>query len=180
MSSDQQRNRQEQVGEQNVRDTENGASAAAVAEKRSIAAKKRESRNSQDPVERKSEMSRSFEAEGLAKLFGIQSQTDSKKRNHSLFEGPPGEENVDWTIVLESLQVVDSRTFNDYLFSLISIFFSFQREKMLAIARKEEHYVNRSLFYFTSSSMLRFFSASTAFSSCTCSCSVAEIFLIYL
>ena len=145
MSSDQQRNRQEQVGEQNVRDTENGASAAAVAEKRSIAAKKRESRNSQDPVERKSEMSRSFEAEGLAKLFGIQSQTDSKKRNHSLFEGPPGEENVDWTIVLESLQVVDSRTFNDYVVSLIAIFFLF-REKRCLLSQEKKNITSIALF----------------------------------
>lgn len=135
--------------------------ASPTVEAGSLRTKPRDSRQSQA----KSDMSRSFEADGLARLFGIQQVQgdDSRKRNpsESIPGNPPTMDVVDWTLVLESLQ---ERTLLCHmpliLYTQISNFvppkfLCEQREKMLAIARKEEHYVNRSLFYFTSSSKLR-------------------------
>uniref|UniRef100_A0A6T8D018 Ion transport domain-containing protein n=1 Tax=Cryptomonas curvata TaxID=233186 RepID=A0A6T8D018_9CRYP len=96
--------------------------------------KKREQKGSEVSSENKSQLSRSCDAQGITKLFGVQPlNLDSKKRTASECQTTSVFEAVNWTAVLASLQ----------------------REKRLAIARKEEHYVNRSLFYFTSSSKLR-------------------------
>jgi hypothetical protein len=127
--------------------------------------RKRALKGSEASSENKSQLSRSSDPEGLAKLFGVQPlNLESKKRTASECQTGSVIETVNWTAVLASLQVSIAEIFRRSAerYSLMwcvpvntSEMLIWQREKRLAIARKEEHYVNRSLFYFTSSSKLR-------------------------
>jgi hypothetical protein len=68
--------------------------------------KKREFKGSEVSSENKSQISRSSESEGLAKLFGVQPlNLESKKRTASECLTTSVFETVNWTAVLASLQV---------------------------------------------------------------------------